>query len=236
MVKKIGHRGASGYEPENTLRSIKKAIDLGVDQIEVDVHVCKTGDVVVIHDENVERTTNNKGKVSEMSLDELRELDAGKGEKIPTLEEVLFFINDRVELNIEIKKKQEVENVLEVLQRHKVKKIIISSADPNALLNIRKYKTALIFYVGKNEFYERLVISFARLFMPLTKKMLIDLLGKIKSNTLNIHYALATKGLVHTMHSRGIKVNAWTVNDKEKIKKYTSNGVDGIISNFPDRI
>ncbi|MBT4825052.1 hypothetical protein HN695_00445 [Candidatus Woesearchaeota archaeon] len=233
---KIGHRGACGHEPENTLRSIKKAIDLGVNQIEIDVHVCKSGDVVVIHDDNLERTTNGKGKVSEMTLEKIRELDAGEGEKIPTLEEVLFFVQDKIELNIEIKKKQDVEQVLEVLQSHKVKNIIISSGQPEVLQKVKKFKTAFIFYVGKTEFHDRLMISFARLFMPITKKMLVSLLQEIKSHTLNIHYALATKGLVHAMHSRGIKVNVWTLNDKDKIKKYISNGVDGIISDYPDRI
>ena len=83
--KIIAHRGASGYEPENTLRSFKKAMELGVDIIELDVHKCKSGELVVIHDFNLNRTTNGKGLVKDKTLAELRELELKKSEKIPTL-------------------------------------------------------------------------------------------------------------------------------------------------------
>ena len=86
---KIGHRGAPRNEPENTLRSFKKALSLNVDMIECDVHLTKDGQVVVIHDPTVERTTNGKGKVKGFTLKEIKRLDAGKGEKIPTLEEIV---------------------------------------------------------------------------------------------------------------------------------------------------
>src|SRR6056297_2287931 len=105
MVLKIGHRGAMGYEPENTLRSFKKAIELNVDMVELDVYVCSSGELVVIHDDKVDKTTNGKGYVSEKSFDELRKLDAGMGEKIPTLQEVLDLIDKRAKVNIELKGK-----------------------------------------------------------------------------------------------------------------------------------
>ena len=89
MVLRIGHRGAAGHAPENTLVSFEKAIDLGCDMTELDVHICGSGELVVIHDETVDRTTNGSGRVSELTLREIKILDAGDGEEIPTLEEVL---------------------------------------------------------------------------------------------------------------------------------------------------
>jgi glycerophosphoryl diester phosphodiesterase len=100
----IGHRGACGYEPENTLLSFSRAIEMGSHGIELDVHVCKTGELIVIHDNKLERTTNGTGKVSDKTLEELKLLDAGKGEKIPTLADVLDLLKDNTTIiNIELK-------------------------------------------------------------------------------------------------------------------------------------
>ena len=103
MVVKVGHRGAAGHEPENTLRSFRKALDLGADMVELDVHLCGTGELVVIHDETVDRTTDGSGSVRDMPFHELRGLDAGKGERIPTLREVLDLLEGRAGVNIELK-------------------------------------------------------------------------------------------------------------------------------------
>ena len=99
----IAHRGASGYEPENTLRSFRKAIGLKSDAIELDVQLTKDNKLVVIHDETVNRTTNGKGKVKDLTLRELRKLDAGKGEKVPTLEEVFNLVKRKVKIHVELK-------------------------------------------------------------------------------------------------------------------------------------
>ncbi len=102
-MKIIGHRGACGYEPENTISSFKKALELGVDAIELDVYVLGRGELVVIHDDKVDRTTNGKGYVLDYSFEELRKLDAGNGQTIPTLEEVLDLVNMKTSVNIELK-------------------------------------------------------------------------------------------------------------------------------------
>ncbi|HID15455.1 MAG TPA: glycerophosphodiester phosphodiesterase, partial [Candidatus Atribacteria bacterium] len=99
----VAHRGASAYEPENTLRAIRRAIEIGADVVEIDVRLTKDGYPVVIHDETVDRTTNGSGLVNEFSLDELRKLDAGKGEKIPLLSEVLDLVAGKINVFIEIK-------------------------------------------------------------------------------------------------------------------------------------
>ena len=97
---KIGHRGARGYAPENTLKSFQKAIELGVDAVELDVQLCKSGELIVMHDDTVDRTTDGSGFVKKLKLKDLKKLDAGMGERIPTLEEVLDLVNRRVKVNI----------------------------------------------------------------------------------------------------------------------------------------
>ena len=96
----IGHRGAMGHEPENTIRSVRKALELGASWVEVDVYPVE-GELVVIHDDRLERTTNGRGYVVEQSLDSLRSLDAGKGEKIPLLREVFDAVDHRAGVNVQ---------------------------------------------------------------------------------------------------------------------------------------
>ena len=117
MVQRIGHRGAAGHAPENTQASFRKAIELGCDMTELDVHVCASGDVVVIHDETLDRTTNGKGNVSDHTLTELKQLDAGKGEQIPLLQEVLELLKDRIMLNIELKGLGTAEPVYKIVKK-----------------------------------------------------------------------------------------------------------------------
>ncbi len=98
----FGHRGARGHEPENTLRSVRQALELGANGIEVDVHPAD-GRLVVIHDDTLNRTTNGAGLVAEKTFSYLRSLDAGQGERIPTLEEVFDVVNRRAVINVELK-------------------------------------------------------------------------------------------------------------------------------------
>ena len=95
MVLRIGHRGAMGYEPENTLRSFRKALELQCNMVEMDVRFCRSGELVVIHDDRLERTTNGKGAVVEETWERLRTLDAGKNERIPLLQEAVELIRGK---------------------------------------------------------------------------------------------------------------------------------------------
>jgi glycerophosphoryl diester phosphodiesterase len=114
----IGHRGAAALEPENTLLSIKRAMDIGVDAVEIDVHLSKDKDLVVIHDATVDRTTNGKGPVSSYTVQEIKRLDAGKGETIPTLQEVIDLIDKRVLLIIELKEEGTERSVVDLVVRN----------------------------------------------------------------------------------------------------------------------
>jgi glycerophosphoryl diester phosphodiesterase len=103
MPRIMGHRGAKAYEPENTLRSIRRALDMGVQAVEIDVHISQDGRLVVIHDATVDRTTNGKGRVADLNWEELRRLDAGMGERLPSLEEVVNLVRGWVHLFVELK-------------------------------------------------------------------------------------------------------------------------------------
>jgi glycerophosphoryl diester phosphodiesterase len=120
MIRIMGHRGAKAYEPENTLRSIRRALDLGVHAVEIDVHLCRDGRLVVIHDATVDRTTNGKGRVADLTWEELRRLDAGLGEVVPSLEEVIALVQGRVHLFIELKDRQAVEPLAAFFSLHKL--------------------------------------------------------------------------------------------------------------------
>ncbi|MDP3882284.1 MAG: glycerophosphodiester phosphodiesterase family protein [Nanoarchaeota archaeon] len=226
MVWKLGHRGAMGYEPENTLRSFKKALKMKVDFIELDVHVCKSGEVVIIHDNKVDRTTNGRGRVAFKTLSELRSLDAGKKEKIPTLREALDLINKKTKVNIELKGEGTAYPVYKIIREYIKRKgwaydhFLISSFNRHEL----------------NDFY--------RLNKKIKRGLLIS-----KWLSLRIHFAshmecysvhldkdLITKKYVHYIHQKGLKVFAWTTNSQQDLKRLKLLGVDGLISDFPDRI
>jgi glycerophosphoryl diester phosphodiesterase len=223
---KIGHRGARGYEPENTLRSFKKALELGVDAVEFDVHICKSGEIVVIHDEKVDRTTNGKGFVAEKTFSELRKLDAGKGEKIPSLNEVLDLINRKVKANIELKGHGAERPVLDLIDEYVKKKnwkysdFLISSFEYIWLEEVRKINPRINIGV-------------------LIEKNLnhgLRVAEMINAYSVNPDLKLVNKKFVENMHEKGMKVFVWTVNKKEDIEKMKSFGVDGIFSDYPNRI
>ncbi len=226
MILKIGHRGAKGYAPENTLKSFKKALSLNVDAVELDVFTCKSGELVVIHDDKINRTTDGKGYVSDKTLNELKSLDAGEGEKIPLLSEVLDLISGRIKVNIELK-------------------------GPNTAKSVNKL---IEYYIKKRSWnYEDFLISSfnmkeLRIFRNLNTKVKIGILMKkkpveynqvvkeIEAHSINLHFKSVTGEFVEDAHRNGLKVYTWTVNDFSDIKKMKELKVDGIFSDFPDRL
>ena len=226
MLLKVGHRGAMGYAPENTLLSFQKAMKLGVDMIELDVHVCKSGELVVIHDETVDRTTNGHGYIAEMNLQELQKLDAGKGEHIPTLREVLKFIDRKVKINIELKGKKTAQPTCKVIQEYVRDRLwqnddfLVSSFDYDELKVCREpsLSIALGILISEQEF------NYAEITKELGAKAVIP------------EYLLVNEKYVNDAHERGLQVMVWTVNEKNNIARMKQMGVDGIISNYPDRL
>jgi len=215
---KIGHRGARFYEPENTLRSFRKALELGVDAVELDVRRTRDGEIVVIHDAEVDRTTNGKGLVSELTLKEIKSLDAGKGEKIPTLEEVLDFLDKRVKILMELKEAGIEDAVLKLVREKGLENnVVIISFLENALRRIRELdknvETGLIYVRHENPVKTALELG-ANYVMP--------------------HYRFAHSALIKRAHENGLKVIVWTVNNEEEVREYAEKGVDGITSDRPD--
>jgi len=223
---RIGHRGACGYEPENTLRSFNRALQLGVDMIELDVHVCRSGEIVVIHDPKVDRTTDGTGYVADKTLDELRTLDAGKGERIPTLQEVLDLVNRKVKTNIELKGPGTAKPVFQLLEKHvrefgwSYGDFLVSSFDRDELQEFRRLSSEF----GIGVLVRDIPNDFA------------EFVEKIGAYSVNVCVGSITRELVDDAHRRGIEVFVWTVDGIDDIGRMKSLGVDGIFSNYPDRL
>lgn len=225
-ILKIGHRGAAGYEPENTLASFQRALELGVDAVELDVYVCKSGELVVVHDDTVDRTTNGKGEVQEKTFDELRSLDAGKGQKIPTLQEVLDLVDKKVIVNIELKGPNTAGPVAKVIEEYIKQKnwiedlFLVSSFNHPELLKFKK--------INPNIKIGALIEK-----IPEGGAKFAQDLGVY---SVNICAEFVNQKFVDDAHVSGLKVLVWTVDDADDINKIKSLGVDGIFSNFPDRL
>lgn len=223
---KIGHRGAKGYVAENTLASIQKALDLGVDAIEIDVHLCQTGQLVVFHDFTLERLTEGKGDIAMKSLEELKSLKVNGQFSIPTLLEVLDLVHKKCVLNIELKGPQTAFEACKSIQLYtetkawKFEDFIVSSFKHDEL------KT--VYNINKN-------IPLAVL-TEFDIDSAIDVAETIKAKAIHPFYKLLDQHKVKELQKVGYKVNTWTVNDIEAIALMKSYGVDGIISDFPDRI
>ncbi|RXJ49882.1 glycerophosphodiester phosphodiesterase [Gelidibacter gilvus] len=223
---KIGHRGAKGHIAENTLESIQKAMDLGVDGIEIDVHLCQTGELVVYHDFTLERLTDGTGKIAMKSLDELKSLKINGQFEIPTLLEVLDLIDKKCMLNIELKGNGTAFETCKSIQFYtetkdwKFEDFIVSSFDYDELKSV--------YNINKN--------------IPLAVLTESDLdsatnfAKTIKAKAIHPHFVLLDHNNVQQLQISGYKVNTWTVNAAETIALMKTYGVDGIISDYPDRL
>ena len=223
-MKIIGHRGAAGHEPENTLVSFKKALELDVDMIELDVYVLKTGETVVMHDNKVDRTTNGKGYVMDYSFADLRKLDAGNGQKVPLLSEVLDLIDKKVPVNIELKGRGTAKSVAVLIEAYKKE----------------KGWTDDLFIVSSFNHVE--LAEFARLMPSVKTGALAEgvLLGysefaqKLGSFSANVSAEFVTPELIEDAHKRQLEVFVYTVNDESEITRMRNLGVDGVFTNYPD--
>lgn len=240
-VLPIAHRGASAYAPENNISAIKKAIDLGSKFIEIDVHMTKDGTVVSIHDETVNRTSNGKGKVDSFTFEELQKFDFGnwfgsefKGEKIPSLEEVLSLIKDDSVLIIELKYGDERYPKIEskivdlVVRMKKESNVILKSFDRKILNTFEDIAPSI----------DRLYCTFGgnRVFTVDNGLRFSDILSKGNFQYLQVHKYFLSKSLVRRAHEKGIKVIVWDVHDIETMKKFKDKGVDFIESDNPDYV
>ena len=215
---KIGHRGARAYEPENTLASFRRAIELGVDAVELDVRKTRDNELVVIHNADVNKTTDGNGPVNSFTLEEIQKFVTEKGEHIPTLEEVLDVVGKRVKVLVELKETDTEEKVIELIRRKKLMDdVILISFDENILKKIRKLDDkltlGLIYVRNKNPIKSALALK-AEYLLPL--------------------YRFTHSANVKKAHEAGLKVIVWTINTKEEAIEYNRKGVDGIATDRPD--
>lgn len=227
----VAHRGASGHMPENTLASFQTALEMGADMIELDVHPSRDGNLVVMHDETVDRTTDGTGRVSDKSLDELARLDAaartslGRREPVPTFAEVLERFAHRIPIAVEVKHGSSVypgveKRVVQELREHRAeRRVELISFDLDCLINLRREDSALttgFIFIGN-------MAAFAEL-----------LEGKV--DALHGRWNFLTREQVDRSRELGFRSFAWTVNDDEDIRAAIAAGADGVVSNFPDRV
>jgi len=230
----IAHRGLPTHAPENTLPAFRKAVELGVEYLEVDVQQTSNGHLVVFHDKSVSRTTNGRGNLREYTLDELKKLDAGswfsdafKGEQVPTLHEVVDVLDDRTNLLLEIKYGTPYHDGIEgrlidfIRERRLENRVLIKSFDPNVIKRVRSLAPEIpvgISIVFRVPFLSLIVHRGVRFGNVLEEDM----------DFIHVHRIGMTEALVARAHKRGISVIAWDVHDEATMRRFIAYGVDAI--------
>jgi len=234
---RIGHRGACGHAPENTLKSFRKAMELGVDMVELDVHLCQSSELVVIHDSRLERTTNARGYVARKTLPELKKSDAGEGESIPTLQEVLDLLDKRVKVNIELKGPKTILPVLKIIEKNVKERgwryddFVLSAFKRSILKKLSRIKSPCQHIQGQNKTSIKTGVLLVE-----RRSDVISFAKKVQADYIHAHRYLIDECFVRQAQQNGLKVFVWTVNEKQDIERFKSYGVDGIFSDYPDRI
>ena len=226
-ILNIGHRGAKGHIAENTLESIQKAIDLGVDGVEIDVFRCASGEIVVFHDKKLDRLTNSTGFIEEMTIDALNNVLVEGKYKIPTLEEVLTLIDGNILLNVELKGKNTAKKTALILEKF----VSNTKWEPNQLIVSSFDWDELIIFKNENT-----DIPIGILNDKNTLNEVLDIAMKLDAVAIHPNFSSLNQEVVNTIHDSGFKIYSWTINAPEEIDKAITFGIDGIITDFPDRI
>lgn len=221
----FAHRGASGHEFENTIPAIKKAIALGTDWIEIDVFQVE-GELIVFHDETLERVTNGEGRVVEKSLNYLRSLKVDGKERIPLLKEVTEVIAHKCGLNIELKGPDTGESVVSAILNlvkndgWRLDQLLVSSFNHKELAKVKRMLPdlqigAILSYISEDW---------------------TNLVKKLEAYSVHPYIKYVTEDLVQSAHEMGVKVFVFTVNKAEGIASMVRMGVDGVITNYPELV
>ncbi len=223
----IAHRGASAYRPENTLPAYALAIDQDADMIEVDLHVTRDGVIVVTHDEEL-AGLGGKGEIADATLDEVRSLDAGGGEQIPTLDAVLDGFGARIPFNLELKQGTrgpypglEEAALAAVERRGLLSRTLFSSFYDPVLARLRALSADA-----------RLALLVSRRF----PQGALDRARALRAEAVNPEEGIATGDFVASAHRAGLDVHVFTVDAEPELREFLGRGVDGIFTNFPDRL
>lgn len=232
----MAHRGASGNAPENTMAAFQLAVDEGADGIELDVHLSKDGEIVVIHDDTLNRTTNGTGNVHEKDLAELKTYDAGSWfdpkfseERIPLLQEVIDILPESVFLNIEIKNSPIVhtgieQKLVDLLEKNnRLNDTIISSFDHESLYTIKKLAPELKIGIIYN-------VNFANTLEY------VKTFKEAEVYSLHPNYKIIYNRDIDPFLDAGLQVYPYTINDEQLAKDLHAKGVNGLITNYPTKI
>lgn len=230
----IAHRGGAALGPENTLSCIREGIKAGADAVEVDVHLTADGYIVVCHDETLDRTTSGKGRIEDLTLEQVQAVTIPNGEsveRIPRLEEVLELISGRCKLLLEIKKSREgqyqgiEDKVMDILTRTGMKdQVVIQSFNDGVLERIHE--------IAPDMPLEKLIICrlpFGLAYDIKVRRFSLDDYPYVRS--INPNNTLTSKRFIRKVHEKGKMVRVWTVDKPRKVKK----GADAVITNHPDR-
>ena len=214
---RIGHRGAAGHVLENTLGSIEKAIELGMDYVEIDLRLTRDGHVAVLHDARVDRTTRGHGRIKDLTLAQVKRIKTNDGQHVPTLEDVLELTDGRVGLMLELKVRGLAKPVTEIMERSGFSSpVIYASFHHKELSRVREW------------------LPWATI-MPLISRGRIDpcIPAKLSAHHVGIRFDRVLKPVVASLHAAGVRVFVFTVNDVDDIAHMSDIEVDGIISDMP---
>jgi len=218
---RIGHRGAAGHAPENTLASIETALEIGVDMVEVDVQATADGRLVLLHDKWVDRTTDGTGRIRDLPWERVRRLDAGRGERVPLLEDAMALVRGRSELLIELIVPEIADRVGEAIARAgRGHEVVVASFHHRAVLDFRRAYPG----VRTLALQEGIPVYGARFALEAE----VDLVGASVDSL--------TKPYVEGLHGHGLRLFVYTVNDERDIHELHCLGVDGLISDYPERV
>jgi glycerophosphoryl diester phosphodiesterase len=229
MIHTIAHRGASAYEPENTLRAFERAIELGATMMELDVHLSRDGQPVIIHDADLSRTTNGSGRVGDLFLEDIQHLDAGLGERVPTLGQVIDLVRGRAQLYIELKGQQTPAVVVDTLRRMDfVDQAIAGSFYPWLPQKVKFLEPAvrtsvLIAARDREADYVQWALAIEA-----------DFVHPCWEHGAATPHKLLPPELIADIRGRGLGIILWHEERPEELSELVKLDVDGICTNTPD--
>ena len=222
----IAHRGASGYEFENSLSAFQKAVELKADVIETDIQKTKDNILVLNHFDNLYFVTNKNKIISKLNYNELKTIKLKNGEPIPTLEDLLERYQGKIKFNLQLKGHNIEHLILQLVKKYDLLDEVVFSAF--RIRTLKKIKN-----IEPRAKFELLTLFPYRIFQLVYEFKNLITLGV---SSINPIYPVLTKGLINHAHRFGLKVYPWTINNKKKILELKKKGIDGVITNYPDII
>ncbi len=223
-IQVIGHRGAAAVEPENTLRGLKYALSLGVDRAEIDVHLTKDQQLVVIHDNTVDRTTDGTGRIADLTLAQIKQLDAGQGERVPTLQEVIDLFqqawqrDSKTLLQIELKGEATPAPTVDAVKCQGIEnRVVLTSFNAERVAQACQLLPQATFGLLTSSL-DPDPIAIAR---------------RVGASAVHLRHDLASRDWVELVHSANLEARVWNIDDAPRMKWAIALGVDGIGSNDP---